>query len=84
MGYVTAMHDAWVDFLFLFTLFFIFHVYLLFVGLSCLQRGHLPGLASAVVSLRCTVPLAFSLIKYLGLENWDNELGFCVIIFSSL
>lgn len=66
---------------FIFTLFFIFHVYFLFflVFLVCSEVISL-DLASAVVSLRCTVPLAFSLTKYLGLENWDNELGFCVII----
>ena len=68
-----------------FTLLFVFHVYFLFflVFLVCSEVISL-DLASTVVSLRCTVPLAFSPIKYLGLENWDNELGFGVIIFSSL
>lgn len=83
MGYVTVMHDAWVDFFFYFIIRFscLFPFFLVF--LVCSEVISL-DLASTVVSLRCTVPLAFSPIKYLGLENWDNELGFGVIIFSSL
>lgn len=80
MGYVTVMHDAWVDFSFLLYFSFFMSISFFFlVFLVCSEVISL-DLASAVVSLRCTVPLAFSLTKYLGLENWDNELGFCVII----
>lgn len=76
------MHGLIFFFFLLYFSFFMFISFLL-VFLVCSEVISL-DLAPAVVSLRCTVPLAFSLIKYLGLENWDNELGFCVIIFSSL
>lgn len=57
MGYVTVMHDAWVDFSF-YSIFSFFMSISFFFGLSCLQRGHLPR-----SGLNCGVFVVYSTIN---------------------